>query len=297
MKDLLSEHSDVDVIRMLVGKSQKLAIMVEGPDDLFLLKNVVDSEIHLVVSSSGKSGVLKTAELAYSQGLSRALFLVDRDYDDFLFKVPMYPSNVIVSTHHDCFVDVLVENMDSLSHVVVTKLSGLARRKGLGAVDVHSDAKSIIDSAISLARCKTVVRIVAARNAIGFDFKRFSFYKFSPNEITSDLIYDELASSYAGSVALPNAPSFLLADVALELDGCSYAPFGDHDFLEALCRILKEHGVSMRPDAFREAAYMALKACDLLKVQWCDDAAQRSAALGVSLFLSHEGQSRYSFAS
>lgn len=118
-----------------------------------------------------------------------------------------------------------------------------------------------------------------------------------PNEITSDLIYDELASSYAGSVALPNAPSFLLADVALELDGCSYAPFGDHDFLEALCRILKEHGVSMRPDAFREAVFMALKACDLLKVQWCDDAAQRSAALGVSLFLSHEGQSRYSFAS
>ncbi len=297
MKDLLSERSDVDVIRMLVGKSKRLAIMVEGPDDLFLLNNVVDSEIHLVASSSGKNGVLRAAELAYDQGLSRALFIVDRDYDDFLIKVPTYPLNVIVSAHHDCFVDVLVKNMDSLSHVVVTKLSGRARRSGLGGVDVHGVAKSIIDSAISLARCKTVVRIVAARNAIGFDFKRFSFYKFSPNEITSDLIYGELASSYAGTVALPSTPSLILADVALELDGCSYAPFGDHDFLEALCRMLKEHGVCMKPDAFREAVFMSLKACDLLKVQWCDDASRRAAALGVSLFSTHKAQSRYSFAS
>ena len=282
---------------MLVGNSQELAIVLEGPDDLYLLKNVVDSDIHLLVSSSGKRGVLQAAELAIAHGLTRALFVVDRDYDDFLPETPTYPSNVIVSTHHDCFVDVLVDNMDSLRHVIATKLSSYVRRSGSPVGDTRRAAEVVINSAISLARCKAVVRIVAARMAIGFNFTKFSYYKFSPNDITSDLIYAELAAQYVGVVDLPSDPSIILAGVALELDNCSYVPFGDHDFLEALCRVLNEHCVYMQPDAFREAVFMALKARDLLKVRWCDDVAQRSAALGVSLFSSANTQARYSYAS
>ena len=282
---------------MLVGNSEELAIMLEGPDDLCLLSNVVDSGIHLLVSSSGKRGVLRAAEMAIVHGLSRALFIVDRDYDDFLPESPTYPSNVVVSTHHDCFVDVLVENMDSLAHVIATKLSSYARRSGSTVGDTRGVANLVINLAISLARCKAIVRIVAARMAIGFNFTKFSYYKYSSNVITSELIYADLAARYVGVVDLPSDPSILLAGVALELDNCSYVPFGDHDFLEALCRVLNEHGVCMQPDTFREAVFMALKARDLLKARWCDDVAQRSAALGVSLFSSANSQARYSYAS
>lgn len=297
MRDLLSERSDLDLLQMLVGNSQELAIMLEGPDDLCLLSNVVNSHIHLLVSSSGKRGVLRAAESAIVHGISRALFVVDRDYDDFLPESPTYPSNVVVSTHHDCFVDVLVENMDSLTHVIATKLSSYARRSGSTVGDARGVANVVINLAISLARCKAVVRIVAARMAIGFNFTKFSYYKYSPNVITSDLIYADLADRYVGMVDLPSDPSIILAGVALELDNCSYVPFGDHDFLEALCRVLNEHGVCMQPDTFREAVFMTLKARDLLKARWCDDVAQRSAALGVSFFSSANTQARYSNAS
>lgn len=297
MRDLLSERSDLDLLQMLVGNSQELAIMLEGPDDLCLLSNVVNSHIHLLVSSSGKRGVLRAAESAIVHGISRALFVVDRDYDDFLPESPTYPSNVVVSTHHDCFVDVLVENMDSLTHVIATKLSSYARRSGSTVGDARGVANVVINLAISLARCKAVVRIVAARMAIGFNFTKFSYYKYSPNVITSDLIYADLADRYVGMVDLPSDPSIILAGVTLELDNCSYVPFGDHDFLEALCRVLNEHGVCMQPDTFREAVFMTLKARDLLKARWCDDVAQRSAALGVSFFSSANTQARYSNAS
>lgn len=198
MREFLTPDSDVDTIRLLTSTSPNLVVGLEGEDDWKLLHGWVSSKITLYVSSAGKEGLLKAAHAAHSMDSSHAIFVVDRDFDDFLETAPLYPHNVISTHHHDCFVDIVFESLDTLVRAVEHQLKSSGSVMSDHSFDTFSCASDIVASAIRLAKHKAVVRAVAARLSIGLNFRSYSFFSQPTREVTSETIYEVLSRRYSG---------------------------------------------------------------------------------------------------
>ena len=161
---------------MLTAEPGRLVLMLEGPNDRKLLSTFTDSSVTLFVGSGGKEGVLKTAQQIYSRGISRAAFVVDRDYDDFSDNLITYPPNAIVSEHHDCFIDIAESNFDSLARVTTLMLSNSNHVTLAPHADPYALGQEVVDSAVRLAFHKAIVRIVAAQLSIDFKIQLFQLF-------------------------------------------------------------------------------------------------------------------------
>lgn len=292
MKDLITPSSEADSIQMLTAEPGRLVLMLEGPNDRKLLSTFTDSSVYLFVGSGGKEGVLKTAQQIYSRGISRAAFVVDRDYDDFSDNIITYPPNAIVSEHHDCFIDIAESNFDSLARVTTLMLSNSNHVTLAPHDDPYALGQEVVDSAVRLAFHKAIVRIVAAQLSIDFNFAKFSFFSYSHDEVTAALIYNDLARCYRGAKVLPEDPLTLLQQTVEEVKTLPFIPIGDHDLIEAIRSILKQdYSICHNETHFRDAFILTLQSASLLKARWCNDLITWSKQFDVELFVKKESSS------
>ncbi len=292
MREFLTPDSDVDTLRFLTSSSSNLVVGLEGEDDWKLLHGWVSSKITFYLSSAGKEGLLKAAHDAHTMDSLHAIFVVDRDFDDFLESAPLHPHNVISTHHHDCFVDIVFESPETLVRAVESKLKSSSSAMSDHSLDTFSRASDIVASAIRLAKHKAVVRAVAARRSIGLDFKTYSFFKQPTSEVTSEAIYEALSSRYQGRKTLPSNTSELISLATTELDSLDYSPVGDHDLIEAVRAILKEQfKICLSEEAFRNLIILTFTVSHFSKAHWCAHIASWAKQFDVDLFVEQKAPS------
>jgi len=285
MREFLTPASDVDAMRLLTTTSPNLVIALEGEDDEQLLHDNINSEITLYVSSAGKLGLLKAAFDAQTEGIKHAIFVADRDFDDFSETALSYPNNVVLTHHHDCFVDIVFESLETLVRVVEHKLKNSKNAMHDPSTNTFSLASDIVAQAIGLAKHKAVVRAVATRLSIGLDFKSYSFFGKPTTEITSETIYNTLSSDYRGNTPLPPNASDLLNITRTEINNLDYSPVGDHDLIQAIRAILIERfNIGLSEDRFRALIVLTFTISHLSKAHWCTTIAMWTKQFNIDLF-------------
>lgn len=285
MREFLTPASDADAMRLLTTTSPNLVIALEGEDDEKLLHGNINSEITLFVSSAGKPGLLKAAFDAQTEGIKHAIFVADRDFDDFSEPPLSYPHNVVLTHHHDCFVDIVFESLETLVRVVENTLTNSKKAMHTPSSNTFSLASDIVAQAIGLAKHKAVVRAVATRLSIGLDFKSYSFFSQPTTEITSEIIYNKLSSDYRGNTPLPPNASDLLNTTRTEIDNLDYSPVGDHDLIQAIRAILKERfKITLSEDSFRALIVLTFTISHLSKAHWCTNIAIWAKQFDIDLF-------------
>ena len=285
MREFLTPASDVDAMRLLTTTSPNLVIALEGEDDEKLLHGKINPEITLYISSAGKLGLLKAAFDAQTEGIKHAIFVADRDFDDFSETALSYPHNVVLTHHHDCFVDIVFESLETLVRVVEHKLINSKNSMDNPSTNTFSLASDIVAQAIGLAKHKAVVRAVATRLSIGLDFKSYSFFGKPTTEITSETIYNTLSSHYTGNTPLPPNASYLLNTTRTEIDNLNYSPVGDHDLIQAIRAILIERfKIGFSEDRFRALIVLTFTISHLSKAHWCTAIAMWTKQFDIDLF-------------
>lgn len=279
MQEFLNEHTLYATVEMYLRENSGLALVVEGAHDHLALKAHCSPDLTLIEGTGGKPQVLKAAKLAVRRSLERARFLVDQDFDAFGSQNHHHPSNVSVSDTHDFFTDVILGDPDILPRVVEVHTNSFKR--GPNAISVSSaQVDVLIKKAASLASDLAAVRIVNGRLDLSLDFKRFSFGSLNDSKLNIESIGREvlLRSQYR----LPNGEQVLneIYKTRAQIKGLSQPCYGDHDFLDALARLLKMHDIAVSSANLRNGLILAMTCKSICMSDWFQEVQQWSANNG-----------------
>lgn len=290
MKEFLNGDTLINTVAMYLDVSpDDVAVVMEGEDDVLTVRDFVGRGVKLFPGVGGKLQVLRAARLANSRGVSRARFVVDRDYDAFVGATETDLPNVIASEYHDCFVDILVADSRIIERVVGQELSVASRAPGASPRKAElATTRSIVQRGFELATMLATVRIIDGRRALGLDFKRFSFHTHPIDELDVRLIVTELAERCnVDDLALEGALAEI-STTSAEVTGLDFPPVGDHDLLAAVSRVLKCHGVSIKADFIRRLVIMGINSSSLLATNWCQDLEKWCVNLGLNSFVTRD---------
>lgn len=282
MLEFLNENTTFAEI-LLLRKVDSLVLVVEGPDDRLALKRHVSKELILVAGVGGKPNVLKTAQIAYQEGLSDVRFLLDRDYDEYAADNTVSIGNVIYSTTHDMFTDIAASNPSLLLDIIDVKMDSV-RRKGGSSIPTNDD---ILSSALNLATDLAAVRIVDARRKLCLSFRKFRFGGLDTREFDVRTIAQKVFERSEFSLNLDSeVVSAIMNDVEsmrIEIEDYEYPPIGDHDLFEALARILKLYKVYESDSQLREAFILTITCKSLMATEWFRKLNDWGKSFGISI--------------
>lgn len=271
MREYENEHTFHNAIALAVkGDKDSLFVVMEGEDDSFLLKQWVGDSIRIMPGRGGKGNVIRVAEKFAERGQNRVKFVIDRDYDAFSSRMVEYPSNVICSSNHDCFVDVVAAHAHLLPLVVDYHLDSARRSGGKRAADlVNVSVDDIVGKGFELASMLAACRIVDFRYSLGLKFKCFK-YVGEP--------YDRFSASYIMQRIIElNKRSELNVDkycekverVLCEVRDYSFPPVGDHDLFSALNYVVSLYSRAPSEKVLRLSVLSSLSVERLRKIWWC----------------------------
>ena len=183
MKEFLNEDTLFNTIAMCLADCDSLILVVEGPDDLLLVRPHCTHEVMVIPSTGGRQQALQSARLAARRGLRGVRFLIDRDYEDFRDPSEQIPGNVVISTSHDCFIDLLASNPGLLQRIIEVETDSARRRPNVTGIPGSQELR---DAAILLASYLAAVRIVDAKRNLGLNFQKFSFFNTSYRLFTNE---------------------------------------------------------------------------------------------------------------
>lgn len=282
MREYLNENTLFNTVAMFLEESQGLLLVVEGPDDHLLLRGSCTPQLQLLTATGGRHQVLSTAQLALDRGIRRARFLVDQDYDRYNGSAETHLDNVLVSDHHDCFIDLMCADR-SLLHRVIEVHCDPVRRRPDETVDTP-DPAHIEGEAFRLASKLAAIRIVDARRRLLLDFKRFKFGglpvdDFEVSRIAeivltrSQYVHDDRADVIADAVS-----------THAEIAGMQHSPVGDHDLFAALARVMQQYDVHERDASLQRSFILAVGCNSLMQTSWCKEIQQWCKSYGESGF-------------
>lgn len=285
MREYENENTLHNAIALAVsGDRNSLVVVMEGDDDSFLLKRWVGDSIRVMSGSGGKGQVIRVAQQFERRGQDRVKFVVDRDYDDFASCAVEYPSNVLSSCHHDCFVDVLAAHERLLPMVVDYHLDSVRRSGGSkGELVTGLSVEAVVTRCFDLASMLAACRIVDYRYSLGLNFKGFKY-----NSI------DDLNTSYIMQRLIESNPSFelepasfcaeaeaVLCDVRMR----SFPPVGDHDLFAALNFVVSKYSSAPSEKTLRVAVLSSLSVAILRRISWCKALEAWSLSYEVAFFV------------
>lgn len=262
MRESLNSNTLFNTIAMVRQDANAVVLVVEGDDDLYVLKQHRSDQMYVLLGVGGRSGVLAAAELADQRSLNGVRFLIDADYDRFFMTSISYPNNIVLSHHHDLFMDMIAVDFAIIDRVIDTHSRSLPRRNGSTI-----NAAEVRDQAFSLAAKIAPARIVNERKDLGFNLKEFPFGKLPLEPTFSDI---------ATLIVKRTNTQLTIGEVALEIEGEAenltvedrYL-VGDHDFFAALARILNMLGVKgTSPDHLANSFISALTCQILGEADW-----------------------------
>lgn len=265
MQEHLNENTLFNTVAMLLKDVYDRVLVVEGPDDHLLLKRHVPASLTIQEATSGRPQVLGAARIAKRLEADGAIFLIDRDYDDFIDSQESRLDNVLVSDFHDCFVDLMFADDTLLSHVidVLTK----SERRGDNRRPIpHSSI--LEEQSISIATAIAANRIVSLRRELSLDFKKLGIGNLkledcNPVSIAKILIQ---RSDYFGG---DEEDIFQAVQSAHdEISVLHKPPVGDHDLFAAVSRVLRFYGVSVGVKQVQDSYLLAADGSSLQKTSW-----------------------------
>ena len=280
MKEYLNENTLFNTLAMFLDAGEGLVLVLEGPDDHLLLREFCSSELQLIPATGGRAQVLAAAKLAIDRGVGRARFLVDQDYDHFSGSAEANLSNVFVSDHHDCFLDLMHVDPTLLRRVIDVHCDS-HRRRDDQAIAVPTP-EVVETESFYLASMLAAVRIVDAKRRLFLDFKRFAFGGLSSSDFDVAKIAEIvlIRSQYSGI----DRDEVIVEAISThsEISLLTYSPVGDHDLFSALSRVLRKYGVHVS-DSILQRSYILKVSCLALagtgwyqKVQrWCESYGKR----------------------
>jgi len=263
MRESLNSNTLFNMLAMIRAESMRPILVVEGDDDLFLIKPHVHERTHLIKGTGGKLAVLMSARLADTNRLSGVLFLIDSDFDSVLGENRPYPAAVASSTHHDVIMDTLLVNRPILIRVIEAHCRHASRR-----IKTDVNFAALLEDALELAARIAHLRIVNQRDELGLILRDFPFglmKAISPEPV-------EIAR-----LALTRSKSSVtLADLAQKLEESiarsdyeSVHIIGDHDLFRALSRVLSLNGITgIGADQIWTSTLAAIQCEHLMKTPW-----------------------------
>ena len=266
MKEYLNENTLTNTVAMFLAESDELVLVVEGPHDHLLLKEFCTEELQLMHATGGRPQVLFAAKIAYERGLSRARFLVDQDYDLYSGSTEAQLNNVLVSDHHDCFLDLIHADPSLLQRVIDVHCDSTRRRENLEASIPAPEA--IQNEAFALASTVAATRVVDAKRSLYLDFKRFKFGSLSVADFDVVKIAEMILtrSQYEGvdrqEIVLD------VASVYADIGQMKHKPVGDHDLFAAVARVMKRYGVHVSDENLRRGYILKVTGLALSATGW-----------------------------
>lgn len=267
MQEYLNENTLFATVAMTLSEISGLALVVEGAHDHLTLDEHCSSDLHLIAGVGGKMNILRAAALASERSLGRARFLVDRDFDSFENESILYGENVHVSDSHDLFTDAILNDTNLVPKIVKVHTNALDGRLTCTAKN-PAMVETLIRKAKSLASDLASVHVVDKRRGLSLDFKRFSFWGLDEdefNEIAIGKIVLERSKYSEGDV------DEILQDFQATRSEIEMLPrpcFGDHDFLNALSRVLKLHNVSIKSVNLHKGLILAITCRSFNSTSW-----------------------------
>jgi hypothetical protein len=260
VRENLNFNTLFNTVAMVRSEIQKLILIVEGDDDFHLLDHHASDDAVLMPGQGGKPHVLTAAALVEHHSIGRVCFLVDRDFDTYTLTSDPYPANVISSSRHDFFMDIV----DAAAYVVDVVVSIHARRMGRRGGVI--DAASMRVEALALASKIAPFRIVNDKLGLGLNFRDFPFGNFSTINPTS-LDISKLIVGRSNTEWTSEQLSSLVDDECPSIIGEPIDLVGDHDFFRALSRVLYEHGMRRitADDLFNSFLSNLSSNCDALR--------------------------------
>lgn len=268
MREFLNENTLFATVAMCAQETPSLLLIVEGDDDHLVLKTHTSTGLQIIPGTGGRDQVLRTAMLAHQRGLQRVRFLIDRDYDDYVESTKIALGNVLESARHDLFMDLVSADPMILQRVVDVHTASASRRGTEKSPRPVPPPADIVENAFRLASQLAAVRIVSARNGLGFDFRRFSFGALRVSEFNVSAIvnivmvrcgYDEHGAIDVLAEAL---------EAHSELAQYDEPPVGDHDLFSAMARVLKRFDVLVSSQTLQRAFIMGVTCTAVSNLPW-----------------------------
>lgn len=260
MREALNQNTLFSTLLLARQNTPRLILVIEGEDDYFVLKKHHNDNDALLLEGKGRGITLETARLALEYGLTGVRFLVDADFDRITQPDLSYSPNVITSTCHDVVMDLVTAGIENLDRVI----SAHARKEERKGVSI--DPAKIRAEAIGLAGTLVPIRTVNETQSMnltvsGFPFGALKAIPPSMDDVCTLVVqrsYTEL------SVTL----------VVAEVENCPdhgfdpYHVVGDHDFFNALNRVLSEYGIRVGSEILF-ASFLATVACtQIMLTDW-----------------------------
>lgn len=241
----------------------KPILVVEGDDDLFLIKPHLSDGVLLIKGTGGKRGVLDAARTSDSHRLEHILFFVDLDFDQVLGQNQPYPSSVRSSTHHDVIMDTIIVNRQVLERVIEVHSRHHARK-----MRTDISVSDCLESALSLAGHVACLRLANHRDGLGLNLRDFPFGAMvSITPSSAEIAQLALARSDA-EITLEDLTS------KIEVEAANHAHLhhkivGDHDLFRATARVLAYRGVAgVSADHIWTATLAALHCKHIMNTSW-----------------------------
>lgn len=281
MREFLDENSLANTLSMLSAEIEARILVVEGDDDMLVLRPHIAEELQLVAGVGGRGHVLATAALTLARGIHTVRFLIDRDLDAFAINEVTYPENVFVSENHDLFMDLVFADIYSLDRVVEV-LTATARRRP--DRPVLPDPAEFRASAVELATALCAVRVVSLRREMCLDFKRFSFSALPRGDCGLAAIARSVLER--NGLRPEDEPEFLddLADVHPQLAGAELACIGDHDLFAAVGARLAEHSIHVGALGVQRGFILSVSCAAILATGWAKELSEWSAGRATKAF-------------
>lgn len=259
-------------------------IMVEGADDILILEHITAPKVKIVASSGGKSRVLNVARMAEDQGLDRAHFLIDSDYDSYKQKIVDYPSNVTSSEHHDCFIDLIADDLFPLQTTIHSKLLRAKKRPNPSfATNGYSTNIQVLAEAIRIASALAAVRIVSTHFSLRLNIQTYNIFKLKPETITAHHAYKHLCPSNTLPPQIERQHFQVIEDTLNDFKSSTFPRIGDHDLLRAIIRLLNINLIQANEEELRCATLSQISPAKFRKVRWFQDLLKWCEGLGFDL--------------
>lgn len=257
MRESLNSNTLFNTIAMVRQDANAIVLVVEGDDDQFVLKRHSSDQMYVLLGVGGRPGVLAAAEIAERRRLNGVRFLVDADYSSLFESKAVFPKNVILSHHHDLFMDMVHLGSAIVDRVVDTHARSLTRRN-----QAAPDAAVVRAQATALAAKVALARIANERKGLGLNLQRFPFGKL-PLEPTSADIARLIWGRSKTSLSIEDLVSEIEAESANIKVEDRYV-VGDHDFFSALARVLEKCGVSGPSSEQLTSSFISALTCEIL---------------------------------
>lgn len=229
-------------------------LVIEGDDDHLILYRHVQSDVSVLLGRGGKGAVLAAARLAQERDVRGVLFLVDADYDRITGDSAEYPASVALSTTHDFFMDALRADVSVIDRIIEVHARAAVRRLGLDL-----SAESVRREAVALAGRVSLLRVANGVHRLGLTLRRFPFGGL-PSSHPSD---EELARVALGRSSVEISVEQIVAHLKAVRSNYpnAHAIIGDHDFFDALARVMSDRGANGVSGATMFSSFMSSLEC------------------------------------